>query len=78
MEMIVISPTGVVCHEKVKKIFLPGKEGGFTVLRNHAPKITTLAKGKIGYEVRGVMNEIEIEGGIVEVNQNVVRIITER
>lgn len=54
---------------------LPGKIGQFTVLKNHAPIISALDKGKVFYRTpSGEEKNIEINGGLADVADNVVAV----
>lgn len=75
MDLTVISPQGVVLHEQVNKVTLPGAIGSFTILNNHAPLIAALGKGAIRYGETGGEQEYAIEGGVVEVDDNRIRIL---
>lgn len=65
---------------QVDKATLPGSLGSFMVLKNHAPLLSTLCKGKIRYTVQGNAEEkeIEVQDGIVEVRQNKIWVFTEQ
>ena len=57
---------------------LPGKQGLFGILDNHAPIVSTLVKGRIKVEVSGGDIQLfEIEGGVVEMNNNKVIVLAE-
>lgn len=75
MELTVISPGGVVLHEKADKVTMPGVAGSFTVLPMHAPIIAALGAGKVRYGMGYAEKEYEISGGIVEVDHDRVRIL---
>lgn len=73
----VISPKEVVFEGPADMVGLPGTQGAFTVLHNHAPLITTLEKGLITYRESGVQGDektIEISGGLASVDRNVVTV----
>ena len=58
---------------------LPGKEGLFGILDNHAPIVSTLVKGKIKVEATdGDIQNFEISGGVVEMNNNKVIVLAEK
>ena len=48
--------------------------GSVTVLHNHASLISTLTPGLVTYKEDGVENSVEIGGGIVDVDNNVVSV----
>lgn len=57
---------------------MPGVEGLFAVLHNHAPLIASLKKGKVKLrDEKEQLQYIEIKGGIVEVLNNRVLILSE-
>ena len=73
----VISPKEVIFEGEADMVRLPGTQGEFTVLRNHAPLITTLEKGAITYRGKGEQGDgkrIEIAGGLAAVDRNVVTV----
>ena len=72
MKLKIISPEKVVYKGEVERVSLPGSLGFFTVLKDHAPLVSSLVEGKIVYlEVEGE-KEMEIESGVVEVRDNEV------
>lgn len=75
MTLNIISPSQVVFEGEVTSVTLPGEAGRFTVLRDHAALISTLAPGVITYtDAQGVQQESPIKGGIVSVNDNVISV----
>lgn len=69
-------------HIDVQAIFLPGAEGEFEVLNNHAPIISLLTSGKIRWrkaEGSGIPTEesLEIKGGVVRLKENRMQICIE-
>lgn len=62
----------------IQSIKVPGKKGSFMVLKNHAPIISTLSKGKIEYLTKDYKEEsISISGGVIEVKNNEVIVLAE-
>ncbi len=76
MKLKVISPEAVVFEGEVESVTLPGTIGAFTVLKNHASLISTLSAGTIVYTTAGssVEERTEIEGGIVDVDNNIISV----
>lgn len=75
MELVVVSPQGVLLNETADRVTLPGSMGAFSVLKNHAPLVSTLKKGEIGYLSDKKMKTYPINGGVVIVEKNIVRVI---
>jgi len=74
----IVSPDRKVYSGQVKSVSAPGIEGGFQVLSNHAPFVTTLGIGKVKIEETGGDNLVyAISGGIFEVSKNKATILAE-
>jgi F-type H+-transporting ATPase subunit epsilon len=59
-------------------VLVPGSQGQFEILKDHAPIISTLDKGVVEYGLsKGQKVQLEILGGFVEVQQNVVSLCVE-
>ncbi len=74
MTLRIISPSDILFEGEADSVTLPGVLGSFTVLRHHAPLISNLTAGKIVYTSGENVQELAIEGGIVDVNNNVVSV----
>ena len=78
MELIIISPDGVLLNEVTERVTLPGSMGAFTVLKGHAPLVSTLEKGPIVYMQNKKEKNYNIEGGVIVVEKNVIRVMIEQ
>lgn len=78
MFLEIITPGQKVYSGDVESVKLPGADGSFGVLNNHAPLIATLKKGtvKITDKANKVEN-FEINGGVVEVLNNKITVLAE-
>lgn len=75
MTLEIISSSSVVFKGEADMVTLPGALGSFTVLQNHAPLISVLTAGKVVYRAGDASEqEIEIKGGLVDVDNNVVAV----
>lgn len=74
MTLKIISAEDILFQGEVSSVTLPGTMGSFTVLHNHASLISTLTSGLVTYKEDGVENSVEIGGGIVDVDNNVVSV----
>jgi F-type H+-transporting ATPase subunit epsilon len=74
----VITPEKTLYQGEVNSIHVPGSKGSFTVLKNHAPIISTLEKGVLSIVTKENRSEsIEIEGGIIEVKKNKIIVLAD-
>lgn len=74
----VISPTKIEYEGDVVSVTVEGTEGSMGILRDHAPLLTGLKKGKVKIKEPGnKMVYLELEGGLMEVRNNNVVVLTE-
>jgi F-type H+-transporting ATPase subunit epsilon len=74
----VITPGKTLYQGEIVSINVPGSKGSFTVLKNHAPIISTLDKGELRIITSDKRSEsIEIEGGIIEVKKNNIIVLAD-
>ncbi|MDE5573132.1 MAG: F0F1 ATP synthase subunit epsilon [Muribaculaceae bacterium] len=74
MTLKIISSQEIVYEGDAKSVTLPGGKGQFTVLDHHASLISTLVKGVISFTSAEGKRDIEIEEGIVDVDNNIVSV----
>lgn len=74
MTLKIISATEVLFEGEVEMVTLPGENGRFTVLNNHASLISTLVTGDINYRHGAETSTTRIEGGIADVDNNLVSV----
>ena len=80
MKVEIITPDSTIfTGDNVRLIQLPGIDGSFEVLNNHAPLISVLQKGRIKLLNKGEKEEhfFEIKGGVIEVLNNKVLVLAE-
>lgn len=78
LELKIVSPERIEFEGEVTSVLVPGTLGQFEILVNHAPIISTLEKGKVVYVLDGgEKKSIDIIGGFVEVQKNVVSVCAE-
>lgn len=73
----IVSPERIVFTGEVDSVLVPGTMGSFDILTDHAPIISTLDEGKVVYGIKGAKTELQIVGGFVEVQKNVVNLCVE-
>ncbi|TAG99734.1 MAG: ATP synthase F1 subunit epsilon [Sphingobacteriales bacterium] len=77
MILEILTPDKKIFEGEVTSVTVPGKQGSFEILNNHAPIISTLDDGKV--TVRSGKNEqfFTILGGVVEVINNKIIVLAE-
>ena len=74
----IVSPERIEFEGEVESVLVPGSMGQFQILINHAPIISLLDKGAVVYALPGgEKKNIDITGGFVEVQKNVVSLCVE-
>jgi F-type H+-transporting ATPase subunit epsilon len=78
MYLEIVTPDEKLFEGETSLVGVPGTDGSFTMLNNHAPIISTLDKGKIKVVDSGQKEQFfEIKSGVVEMNNNRVIILAE-
>ena len=78
MNIEIVTPEKTIFTGEVVLVQLPGTDGLFEILNNHAPLIAVLGKGKIKIEDKNKSIQFfNINGGVVEVLKNKVLVLAE-
>jgi F-type H+-transporting ATPase subunit epsilon len=77
LQLKIVSPEKIEFTGAVESVLVPGTMGQFEILQNHAPIISTLQNGTVEYTTAEGKNQLEIQGGFVEVQKNVVSLCVE-
>ncbi len=77
MNLEIITPDKSVFKGEADVVTLPGKSGEFQILNNHAPLVSTLAKGDLSIESAGQKKTFYVDGGVIEVSDNKVLVLAE-
>jgi F-type H+-transporting ATPase subunit epsilon len=79
MKLSIISPETILyTGDNVHLVQLPGIDGSFEIMNNHAPLISVLKSGKVKVENKGEEPLFfDIKGGVIEVLENKVLILAE-
>jgi F-type H+-transporting ATPase subunit epsilon len=86
----IVSPEKTIFTGDVSSVYLPGTDGFFQILNNHAPIVSTLKKGTIklsgkfeddvseNLNLEGVNKaSLAIESGVVEIKNNKLIILVD-
>ena len=78
MKVQIITPDKTLFEGEAKLVQLPGLDGSFELLKNHAPLISALKKGSVKIKTEAEKEQFfEIRGGVIEVIKNKVLILAE-
>lgn len=78
MHLEIITPDKKLYSGDVRSVVLPGTEGSFGVMNNHAPLISTLKIGRVKVTDNfQAVQYFEIKGGVVEVLNNNITVLAE-
>ena len=78
MSIDIITPDKKVLSGEVTSVKLPGTDGSFQVLNNHANLIASLGNGEVTVvTASGESKTIQISGGVVEVLENKLSVLAE-
>jgi len=79
MQVEIITPDKEIFKGEAVLIQLPGIDGSFEILNNHAPLISALKQGQIKLKKtkEGKDEFFEVNGGVIEVLNNKVLVLAE-
>ncbi len=77
MNLEIITPDKTIFKGEADLVQLPGIDGSFEVLNNHAPMISALKQGKIKVGKGKSETFFDINGGVIEVLNNKVLVLAE-
>ena len=78
MKLEITSPDKQIFSGDAVLVQLPGSDGLFEILNNHAPMIAALGKGNIKVQDEtGNLQFFEIRGGVCEVLENKITVLAE-
>lgn len=77
MQLEIITPEKKLYSGEVNLINVPGSDGSFGILNDHAALVSTLKAGEIKIVENGTEKLFAIKGGVIEVNNNNVIVLAE-
>ena len=78
MYLEIITPQKKVFEGEVSAASFPGTSGYFQILNNHAPMVSSIAKGKVAYKTKDDETVIWVQGGVVEILNNRVTLLADK
>ena len=78
MTIEIVTPDTTIYEGEVSLAQLPGIDGSFEILNNHAAMIAALKKGKVKViDAKKAVLFFEINGGVMEVLKNRILVLAE-
>lgn len=78
MKLEIITPERHIYDGETALVQLPGSDGLFEILNNHAPMIAALGNGKVKVQtLDGKFEYFDIRGGVVEVLNNKILVLAD-
>ena len=79
MKIEIITPESILfTSDTVHLVQLPGKDGSFEIMNDHAPLISILKQGKVKIVIKGENPRFfDIKGGVIEVRDNKLLVMAE-
>jgi F-type H+-transporting ATPase subunit epsilon len=77
MILEILTPDKKIFDGEITSVTVPGTQGSFEILNNHAPIISTLEKGQVVVRGAGKEQKFLITGGAIEVINNKIILLAE-
>lgn len=77
LKVSVISPERVLYEGTARGVVVPAFDGEVGILPMHAPLMTLLGKGVLRIDTTAGEQRFQVEGGFLQVVDDVVRVVTE-
>jgi F-type H+-transporting ATPase subunit epsilon len=78
LKVSVISPEAVLFEGDAESVVAPAYDGQVGILTGHAPMVTLLGRGELRVGGGPAARRFDVEGGFLQVADNMVRVVTER
>lgn len=78
MHLEILTPQKKVFNGEIKLLKVPGSQGSFEILKNHAPIISTLEKGEVRIVTKtGEVLQYTVDSGVVQAVDNKITVLAE-
>ena len=78
LHVVVISPERTVFDGPADAVVAPALDGELGILRGHAPLMALLGSGQMRVTRGGTVDRFHVEGGFLQVADNIVTVLSER
>ena len=77
LQLSIVTPNGEIFNGEVNSVTLPGKEGEFGVLPEHASLLSSLNVGVITIGIQDKIQAVAINWGYVKVSEGIVNVLVD-
>lgn len=77
LKLEIVTPERKLVDAEVESVKVPTASGEAGILTNHAPLISALKPGVLSYSIKGNTESLAVSTGFVEVNSNIVSVLTD-
>jgi F-type H+-transporting ATPase subunit epsilon len=77
MQLEIITPEGKICEQEADSVIVPAIDGEMGILNNHAAMLAELGDGITSVKNNQGEVRIQINGGFLQIDNNVVAILAE-
>lgn len=78
IQCVIVTPERTEVDKRVTSVILPMFDGEMGILRGHSPLVGRLGYGVLRLNLQGATEKYFVEEGLVQVNDNVVTVLTDR
>ena len=78
LHVVVISPERTIYDGEAESVIAPAWDGELGILRGHAPLMALLGEGDVRVRTGGKTEHFHVEGGFLQVVDDVVTVLSER
>ncbi len=75
LNLIIITPEGALLETTASYVDVPLINGNYGILKNHAPMLGVVRKGKVRYDNNGEKKFINVNEGILHINDNIIELL---
>ena len=74
-----VSPEKILFSGDVEQVVVPGTEGDFAVLKDHAPVMSALRPGVLSYtDTKGTTETVFVRGGFVDATASLLTVLADQ
>ncbi len=77
LNLKIITPERILLEKEVDEVSATAVDGSFAVLPDHEPLVTALALDVLRYKAKGTEEVVAVLGGVLEVNNNTVTVLSD-